>query len=754
MKPRRQKKRSASRLGLVGLVTALCIAGAAALWMSGVRPWRRIPARPNVLLVTIDTLRWDHLGCYGYAGGTSPVLDALAAGGVRFETVLMHVPLTAPSHASILTGLIPPRHGVRDNGAFVLDQSVPTLEGALASAGYHTAGFVSGFPLDRRFGFASGFEVYDDRMSRGARSARAVYLERNASDTTSKILEWLDNIRTRADARPWFAWVHYFDPHAPYDPPPDLLERFPANRYDGEIAFVDQQIGRLLERLVASGEAERTVVLVTADHGESLGDHGEETHGVLIYDSTLRVPWIMAGPGIREGLVSKTVARGVDVMPTLLDLAGQATPAGLDGRSLRPALEGMSMGDEPAYIESLLARRHLGWAPLHGLRSAAWKLIEAPRRELYDLDRDPGERDNVIDAQGERAASLARRLQADMRATAAQATKAPTDREAAERLRALGYLGVAADTPAAPSGRDPKDGMPLMNRLEHGVADSREDPARAIPVLQAVLAEEPDGVLARRYLAIAFAGLRNHAAAIAELDQLRSRDVATPEDLLLLSESLRVTGRTAEARAALEEAARLDPRSPDAALTDARALLAERKPAEAAAAYRKALELSPANPEALLGLADAALAEGDLAGANRYASQVLAGDPSDNAALMRLGLVQARAGQLDLAIRSFQQVAAADPRNGDALAGLGAALARSGRPAEAVPFFQRALDAGAKSTSVLNGLGFAKLESGDREGALAALRSSLALEPNQPRVAEVVAQIAGPGAARPNRSRR
>lgn len=251
----------------VGAAVVTAAAGGVWLWMPSASVQT---ARYNVLLVTIDTLRADRLGCYGYAGAATPVLDALAARGVRFATAIAHVPLTTPSHASILTGLTPLRHGVRDNGDFVLPDRIPTLAEAFHDAGYRTAAFVSGFPLDRRFGLARGFDTYDDHLPHGEDRRRSAYVERPADQTTAAVRSWLEG----GTPSPWFLWVHYFDPHSPYEPPPDFAARFAGRPYDGEVAFVDAQIGVLLALLEAKGLAPRTRVLVTADHGESLGEHG------------------------------------------------------------------------------------------------------------------------------------------------------------------------------------------------------------------------------------------------------------------------------------------------------------------------------------------------------------------------------------------------------------------------------------------------------------------------------------------------
>ncbi len=341
-------------------VAAALAALALAFWLARPRPG----PPPNVLLVTIDTLRFDRVGAYGYAAAETPVMDALARRGVRFTTAIAHAPLTAPSHASILTGLLPLGHGVRDNGAFVLPRQPTTLAEAFRGAGYSTAAFVSGFPLDHRYGFARGFDTYDDHLQRGGDARRAAYVERSAADASRAALAWMKGAR-----RPWFAWVHYFDPHAPYEPPADLQARFAASPYDGEIASVDRELGALLKAV--DTDASPALVLVTSDHGESLGEHGEATHGVFVYDATLRVPWIMAGPGVPQGRVSDVVARGIDVLPTLVDYAGLTVPAGVLGRSLRPAANGAGDGRRPRVrrVALLQPQPRLGRAARHEERA-------------------------------------------------------------------------------------------------------------------------------------------------------------------------------------------------------------------------------------------------------------------------------------------------------------------------------------------------------------------------------------------------
>jgi arylsulfatase A-like enzyme len=505
------------------------------------------PVHPNVLLITIDTLRWDRVGAYGATHSPTPALDRLAARGTRFETAIAHAPLTAPSHASILTGLTPVRHGVRDNGAFVLAEQI-TLASTFRAAGYSTAAFVSGFPLDRRFGFAAGFQTYDDRLPDIAEAGRAAYTERRADDTTARALAWLgataSTPSTSRGSEPWFLWIHYFDPHAAYDPPQPWKSRMPSP-YDGEIAFVDDQIGRVLGRLSENGSTSKTIVAVTADHGESLGEHGEETHGVFIYDATLRVPLIMAGPGISKGIVATVVSRGVDVMPTLLDLAGLPVPERLDGRTLQTALEGRPMDDDGAYIESLLPERQFGWAPLRGFRDARWKYIDLPEPELYDLLHDAGELKNRAADAPRRAEALAANLADKLKAITTPDRQRPQvamDREAAKRLRALGDASGSRARPPSGNRRNPTSGIQLINRLERGIAQVGIDPRRAIQELRAVLAEDPGIAIARSQLAVALSSIGDRQGAIEQLRILSADRTASAEDLVLLSELHRPAG--------------------------------------------------------------------------------------------------------------------------------------------------------------------------------------------------------------------
>jgi arylsulfatase A-like enzyme/Tfp pilus assembly protein PilF len=690
--------------------------------------------------VTIDTLRADHVGCYGYPGAATPTLDGLAARGVRFATAVSHAPLTGPSHACLLTGLTPLGHGFRDNGGFALPPSVKTAAEDFRQAGYRTAAFVSGFPLDRRFGFDRGFETYDDHLPRGNDRRRTPYVERFADATTDAALRWLGT----APPAPFFLWVHYYDPHAPYEPPGALAERFRNAPYDGEIAFVDTQLARLLRALEEKGALAGTVVLATADHGESLGEHGEGTHGLFVYDSTLRVPWIVAGPGVAAGRVSATVARGIDVLPTLLDYAGLPGRPAIEGRSLRPAVEGREMSDAPAYAETLYPEREFGWAPLHALRTARFKLIDAPHAELYDLAADAKETTNRLREQAAPAEELRRKLELAL-SRPAPAAAAQVDPETAERLGALGYVGAGGAQPArgGASRRDPKDGVRLMPRINRGMSLARTDPATAIRDLSSVLAEDPGLLMARRTIAVAYEAAGQYARAIEILRALDKEGQLTVEDAIVLGDNLRFADRLPEAVEVLQRTARDNPKFPQPWLSLAEVHIKQGRNADASAAYDHVLALVPDHIEALRGLGDIALLEGRLdAAAARY-GRILEIDPADAGAMTKVGVLRMRSGRAEEAIALFRRAVEREPANAEALLYLAGALSSTGHPAEAVPLFERALAAGPRTTMILNGLGLTKLSLGDRAGAAAALRESLRLDPQQPDVARTLAEIRG-----------
>ena len=698
---------------------------------------------PDVLLVTIDTLRADRLGCYGYGPARTPTLDGLAGRGARFAVAVGHAPLTAPSHASILTGLTPLGHGVRDNGAYVLPEAARSVAEDFRQAGYRTAAFVSGFPLKRRFGFARGFDTYDDQLPRGKDLRRTAYVERTADRTTDAALAWLDAARPEGSPKsPFFLWVHYFDPHAPYEAPVESMAGA-ASPYDGEIAFVDAQIGRLLRRLEEREPGAPPLVLVTADHGESLGEHGEDTHGIFVYDATIRVPFILAGPGVTAGVVAQTVARGIDVAPTLLDYAG-LTARAMQGRSLRRAAAGERLPDEPAYAESLHPQLQYGWAPLHAWRTAKHKLIEAPRVELYDLEGDRQELHDSASRDPARVEAMRRELLRAMSAETPNAAQA-VDPETRERLAALGYVGTGGTAPPPPTGRDPKDGIGLGTRLgRNGMTLARTEPQKAIRELTGLLAEDPGMLVVLRTRAVAYAAAGRPDDAVRDLRELEKRKALSAEDAVVLGDNLRLAGHARQASEVLEKTIRENPTFAQPLLSLAAVHVQQRELAAAAAAYQKGLAIEPDNVEALRGMGDVALIQGDLDAAGRQYARILELEDSDAGALSKLGVVRMRTGRPDEAIALLRKAVDREAKNAEALLYLAGALAATGHPAEAVPFFERALAAGPRTTMALNGLGLTRLALGDRAAAAAALRESLRLDPNQPDVAGTLRDLGRP----------
>lgn len=703
----------------LGFATAAAVVGLASVtaWFALRHEIPRKPLqRPNIVLITIDTLRADHVGCYGRASAMTPTLDEAATRGLRFEQAFAHVPLTLPSHASILTGQLPPQHRVRDNGAFRLSANTPVLTEVLAGAGYHTAAFVSGFPLDSRFGLDRGFHLYDDRMLRG-KPGRLPFVERPADRTTDAACQWLHQVQT-----PFFLWVHYFDPHAPYQaappPPPPQAGESP---YDGEIAFVDKELSRLL----ASVDRMQTAVIITADHGEGLGDHGEDTHGLFIYDTTIRVPLIIVGPGIRPAVVSEP-AMLVDIAPTILSLAGTPPPSELRGRVL---LDPLPAG-RGIYAESLFGQLNCGWAPLRSIRFGNRKFIDAPTPELYDVDEDTRESRNLAPARPAEVASMREKL-AEI-APASDPDPMPIDRRTAERLRSLGYASGGGGAVVPPSGRDPKEMVSVANKLERAVAASTIDPATALGLLREIRSADPQNTMATRALATALTHERRYEEAASLLEALSASGDATAETLSYLADVYRLAGRQDKAIETAKRAVDMHPESIEARISQAKAIAVSGRVEEALAVAQTAVSTAPDHRDALQVAADLQISIGDFRAASDLLRRVQELDPDDSAVGLRYGSCLARAGESTRASAVFRAIVEREPQNGPALASLAATLAKTGDPASAAIYFERAVQAGVATTACYNGLAMARMESGDRQGARDAFGRSLALDPDQP----------------------
>lgn len=555
----------------------------------------------NVLVITLDTTRADRLGCYGHAGAQTPHLDGLAAEGIRFADAVTVAPITLPAHATIFTGLDPPQHGVRDNGEFELSAAHTTLAEMLEALGYETAAFVSAFVLDARFGLNQGFEQYDDQVTPLSATDASAFVnpiyERPADRVTDAAMDWL---RTRKAGRPFFCWVHYFDPHSPYSPPAAFAARFADRLYDGEIAFMDSQIGRLVSALQSSGVWDRTLTIVVGDHGESLGEHGESTHAKLIYESTMRVPLLIACPALVQGphVVSDVVVSVADVVPTVLDLLGIAVSDALDGRSL---LAARTDRDRIVYQETLAPYFDNGWSALFGLRRHQDKYIAAPGPEYYNLQADPRETTNLFRrATGAARASrdhLADRL-ATMLASApsveaiAKAAVTP-DAETLRRLESLGYVGTMTNVPDGRALPDPKDMMVVQQQVDRASAMARGgDYENALALLQqAALQSRQDPIL---LLTIGKTYLFMDRVADAEAAFRRAHSIRPSARVaILLAQIMLADGRLDPAAEMLDQAEALEPTHGGIYLARGDLFALRARPDDAIAAYEKAINVDP-----------------------------------------------------------------------------------------------------------------------------------------------------------------
>jgi arylsulfatase A-like enzyme/Tfp pilus assembly protein PilF len=648
-------------------------------------------AAPNVLLVTIDTLRADHLGSYGYATAKTPVMDELSASGVRFADATAHAPLTYPSHAAILTGRYPGSFGIRLNGMNPLPPSAVTLAERMKSAGYRTGAIVASVLVDRSSGLAQGFDEYDDRIAVQSPGTIALSdLQRPAAEITTLATSWIERQQEAANrTAPWFLWVHYYDPHLPYDAPAKFAALTPGRPYDAEIAYVDAELGRLLGAI----DRTRTAVVVTSDHGEALGDHGEPDHGFFLYDATLRVPLVVAAPGFAPRVVTEQV-RHLDIVPTIVALAGSAlagagsqSPKGDDeGESLVPLLRGQTRREIPVSLaESWYPRLHFGWSELRSARVGEWKYIAAPRPELYDLRVDRAETRNVA---GDRA-SVAARLAADMariaarftqpEATTADARIAQPDAATIERLRALGYVGTFAPVTAGTAAGNPADHIAdyrqyrdLFNRALGALGRGRA--ADAALLLQRLVKLNVRAFEAHLYLGNAYAAQKRFDPALGEYDVASQLNPSSATPHFEAGKVLSSKGEPAEAAARVRRGLELEPQSYYGYYTLGVIHQRAERWAEAADAFTRAIALNDRDPRAHANLAGAAMRLGNVDLARGQSERMIALGYQVAPAQFNLGVIAARRGDRAEAERRYRLALEADPKFTpaiDALAKLG-----------------------------------------------------------------------------------
>ncbi|MGD0222917.1 MAG: sulfatase-like hydrolase/transferase [Terriglobia bacterium] len=599
---------------------------------------------PNIILITIDTLRADHVGCYGDPSAATPNIDALAQTGARFTHAYTPVPLTLPAHASLMTGSFPMATGMHDFTTNKLPSSSVTLAKVLRDNGFTTAAFIASAVLDSRFGLNQGFDTYFDHFDfRELHGSHFDEWERRGDVVVDEVVSWL-KLNPR---QPFFLWVHLYDPHQPYTPPEPYASRFRASPYDGEIAFADVQVGRLFAYLRERQIYENALIVLASDHGEGLGEHGEKTHGFFIYNSTLHVPLIFKVPGAAARVVEEDVSL-VDVMPTILQALQLRIPPAAQGRSLLSPILGRPSGaTSNLYAETYLPLLHFHWSQLRALQSRGWKYIEAPKPELYDVRNDPSERKNLLAGRGALAREMGEQLQGLMRqytpAGGPKVGQVLTDPALYDRLRALGYVAVSAGTFAEPSGKplaDPKDRIETYDLLSQAMADGQH-------------------------------------------------------------------GQYQESLRKLAEAAKAEPDSPAINYMMGLDYQNMHELPKAFEHFQAALKVNPDFATALYYLGVTQAEEGDLDGAAGSLARAIELDPTNFLAVFELGIIHLKKGSYDEAFQEFQRTVSLNPDYAPAQAAVGEGYLHQGKPDEAVKELERAVELDPQSRRSRYSLGLA-----------------------------------------------
>jgi len=672
-------KRVAKLPGRAWMLGLVLVAGISAIFFSyltlrsGSTPPAGRERELNVLLITVDTLRADAPGYAGQPAARTPTIDRLAEGGARFLRAYAHNTITLPSHANILTGRLPFEHGVRDNGAR-LPADVETLATILKSHGYRTGAFVSAYPVDSRFGLARGFDVYDDRFTDAPRPA-FLEQERSGQATVALARRWIDSGGTG----PYLCWVHIYEPHFPYQPD-----------YLSDVAAADRALAPLLEPILDEGDHGRTLVVLTGDHGESLGEHGEATHGIFAYEATLRVPLILYAPRLWGAQAIESTASHVDLLPTILDAFAIRVPPDLAGRTLLPEIETRAgAANRPVYFEAMSGALNRGWAPLRGVVNGKMKFIDLPIPEMYDLAADPSERNNLASAQPEQVRVM-RALLARWPDAARPATASAASAETRERLRSLGY--VSSSAPAKPTYTeedDPKRLIGLDAILQDVVTRYLEGDLRgALQRCRELVARRPTMPISLLYLAQLSRESGDLSGGIDALRRALALNPGDPQAASLLAAYLTDDGRAAEAVKILEPFARAVEPDTQVLMADGLALARAGRPGDGLAALERARAADPSNGAILVHIGTVHLMTGRTAEATRAFEQALALNPALARAHGSLGALAAERGDSSAALAQWRQAVAIDPGEFRTVLAVSISLVRRGRAAEARPYFE------------------------------------------------------------------
>ena len=686
---------------------ALCIVGLAALACGSPQPpdagssAAAAPVADHVVLVTIDTLRADHVGAYGGSVAT-PHLDRLAREGALFEQAVAHVPLTRPSHVALMSGLLPTRTGVRDNVSPAPIPDVPLLAEVLGEAGFDTAAFISAVVISRASGLDRGFDLYSDRFEASPRDPRFLSsAQKRGDETLAEAIAWLESkLRGPTEQPRLFLWLHLYDPHEPYEPPEPHASRYAGAPYAGEVAWTDELIGRLDTSLTDLGASDSTLLVVTSDHGEGLGDHDELLHGFFAYESTLRVPLLIRGPGIDPGVRLERVTGLVDLYPTILDLVGLEPPPEpkLSGRSVASALtDGAPAPPALLYAETLVPQLRFGWSPLRVVRDGRYKYIAAPRPELYDLATDPGELDNLAD----RERAVLRRLHEGLKnfpedqegGTDSGGAMSP---ELLEKLGALGYLGGSTPAVTRHPDADPKDMIGefrIANDLmRRGLAQLHEgDFAAGVAALEQLIDRGIESSDIHRNLGRALFGVERYARAAEHFAQAAARAPGEADLWLRLAEAQLRLGDPQAALDALRTGKTQDSGSVGLYREEARILRLAGRPGEAREVLEAAVELAPRDAFLRAALSEVHRDLGEIDAAVQRLREAVELDPEGASYWNALGMMLGGTGELAEAERAFREAWRLDATDHRHAFNLGLAIVRQGRAAEARPFFASAL---------------------------------------------------------------
>ena len=672
---------------LIYLLPVLFFLIAGVLSIHFFRPKNRIQrdSHLNVLLVTLDTTRADRIGCYGYKKAKTPNLDSLALGGVKFSNTYCQVPLTCPSHCSILTGTYPLYHRVHNNGTYYLNPELLTLAEILRGRRFKTAAFVSSFTVDSRFGLDQGFDFYDDKFAE-EEVFKALKSERKADKVFASFSDWLD----KNASGQIFCWVHFFDPHLPYDPPSPYNEEFLDSPYDGEIAYMDYYVGKTIEKLREKNILHKTLVILVGDHGEAFGEKEVAGHGVFLYDVTMKVPLIFyAENHFPQGKVVKTRVRLIDLVPSILDMLNIPMNKEIQGISLLPYIEERRKEDLSSYVETYYPKENYGWSELIGLIDGDWKYIQAPKEELYNLKKDPEEKINLFHRERKVASEKKDKLKEMMKnySSEIETEKREITAEEKERLRSLGYVDLSEGISAGqlPDPKDRIDELEMVHQAEmYEFQGNYQEAAKIFEKILSLRSTTPSSYV---NLALMYAKAKKFDEAIRVLEKGLQK---IPDSEILLSRlghTYLVLGRLKKALESMQAVLKINPRYFDALLASAWILGIMGKKEDALSYYKKALEIEPENKFLRMNYAINLATSGMFDEAIEFYNSLKIEYPDDYQIYQNLGITYGNLGDLDKSVENLERAISLHPTPFSYL-NLAVALRKKGDLKEAIHYLK------------------------------------------------------------------